>query len=29
MDEAEARAAGVKTLRRTRKVWALMWPLDA
>jgi len=21
--------AGVKTLRRTRKVWALMWPLDA
>lgn len=29
MEEAEAQAAGVKALRRTRKVWSLMWPLDA
>jgi len=27
MDESEARAAGVKALRRIRKVWALMWPV--
>ena len=27
MDESEARAAGVKALRRIRKIWALMWPV--
>jgi hypothetical protein len=26
MDELEAKGAGVKVLRRTRRVWALMWP---
>ncbi len=29
MDEFEAREAGVKALRRTRKAWALMWPVGS
>ncbi len=28
MDELEARTVGVKALRRIRKVWALMWPVN-
>lgn len=27
MEEAEARAAGIVALRRTQKVWAVMWPV--